>query len=35
MLANDPIGNHCDNEEEEEEEQYGAESADKYLSLIV
>ena len=35
MLATDPVGNHHDNEEEEEEEQYGAESADKYLSLIV
>jgi len=31
MLAT--VGNHHDNEEEEE--QYGAESADKYLSLIV
>jgi hypothetical protein len=35
MLATDPVGNHHDNEEEEEEEQYGAESSDKYLSLIV
>jgi len=33
MLATDPVGNHDGNEEEEE--QYGAESADKYLSLIV